>query len=275
MMPYVVRCGFCEQGSIMAHLPVLCESRRLFMHRAQGIVQQVRQGWRSRVPVPCALCAGAARGGALCAHCHGLVVSGTHAVQKRCERCRLALGAQDACPDCSAGTPAFDRIIAAFDYSSPADFLIHRLKVQRRFTDVPMLARLLADEVFREWPDMPPDLVLVSVPSGRHAIRQRGFNRAAEVARTLARLLHRPHRPELICRVREGRKQATLDREARMIATARLYQTGADVRGLRIAVIDDVLTTGSTMHSIARVLKRSGAVSVHGLVLARTPHSLP
>lgn len=178
------------------------------------------------------------------------------------------------CPDCQLILPAFDRIIAAFDYTEPADLLIHRLKVARRFTDVPMLAGLLADEVLRVWPQMPSDLVVVPVPASRQAIRHRGFNPAAEVARAVARQLQRPYRSGVLIRQQEGRKQAMLGREARMRATSRLYRVVHDVVGARVAVVDDVMTTGSTMHSIARMLKRSGARSVHGLVIARTPRFL-
>lgn len=170
--------------------------------------------------------------------------------------------------------PAFDRIIAAFDYAAPADLLIHRLKVARRFTDVPVLAGLLVDEVLRVWPDLPDDLVVVPVPPSRQSLRSRGFSPAAELARTVAHQLQRAYRPEILARERDGRKQAMLDREARMVATARLYRVVHDVTNVPVAVVDDVMTTGSTMHSIARMLKRSGALSVHGLVLARTPRFL-
>lgn len=191
---------------------------------------------------------------------------------RRCARCCLALGDHGSCPDCTENSSAFDRIIAAFDYCAPADMLIHRLKVSRRFTDAPMLGHLLASEVARAWPDMPADLTLVSVPSSRLAIRRRGFNPAAEVARVLAHRLNRRYQPDIVCRIQDGHKQATLSREERMIALSGVYQVTADVQGARIAVVDDVLTTGSTMHTIARMLKRSGAASVHGFVLARTPH---
>lgn len=192
----------------------------------------------------------------------------------RCVCCCLALGDHGPCPDCQLIRPAFDRIIAAFDYAEPADLLIHRLKVARRFTEAPMLAGLLADQVLRVWPELPPDLVVVPVPASRQALRHRGFNPAAEVARRVARQVQRPYRPGILSRQRDGRKQAMLGREARLIATSRLYRVAHDVTGVRVAVVDDVMTTGSTMHSIAGMLKRSGARSVHGLVIARTPRFL-
>lgn len=230
--------------------------------------------WRERIPANCPLCAAAAPGASLCRPCHALITRSMRDGLPRCGRCRLRLDGEGACPACEMTSPAFDRIIAAFDYAAPADLLIHRLKVGRRFTDVPMLAGLLVDQVSREWPDLPSDLVLVPVPASLRGVRQRGFNPAAELARTAAHRLQRSYRPGVLVRDYDGRKQATLGREARMMATARLYRVVQDVSGAPVAVVDDVMTTGSTMHSIARMLKRSGARSVHGLVLARTPRFL-
>ncbi len=258
----------------MAHLPRLCESVRRSLCCVHRVMLHTTQHWRGLIPTHCPLCAGEAQGGALCLMCLDLVTHGMRGSRQRCARCCLVLDAEGQCPDCTDHRPAFDRIIAAFDYCAPADVLINRLKVSRRFTDAPMLGHVLADEVLRAWPDLPLELVVVPVPSSARALRRRGFNPAAEVARVLAHRLNRPYRPKLLCRVQEGHKQATLNREERMIGTSRLYQVVGDVQGACVAVVDDVLTTGSTMHSIARMLKRSGAASVHGVVLARTPHFL-
>lgn len=258
----------------MTYLHRLCESGRSLLHCFGRNGALLWQNWRLLVPASCPLCASTTSGGSLCPQCYEWLIAHKRAVTPRCACCCLVLDGHQRCPDCYASKPAFDRIIAAFDYAEPADVLIRRLKIQRRFTDVPMLADLLATEVMWAWPDLPADLVVVPVPASRQAIRKRGFNPAAEVARMLARRLGRTYRPELLRRVREGHKQATLGRDARMMAAAGLYSVAGNVQGGRIAVVDDVLTTGSTMHSIARMLKRSGAASVHGLVLARTPHHL-
>lgn len=255
----------------MAHLPALCELARRPVGRFRRVMTHVQYDWRSAIRAPCALCAQTAKGGSLCLRCYDLVTGSMRDAAQRCACCCLALDEQGACADCAANTPAFDRIVAAFDYCAPADILIHRLKVSRRFTDVPMLGHLLVQEVVRVWPDLPADLTLVPVPSSGQAIRRRGFNPAAEVASVLARRLNRRYKPDIVRRVRDGHKQATLNREERLISMNGVYQLAADVQGARIAVVDDVLTTGSTIHTIAQMLKRSGATSVYGLVLARTP----
>ncbi|NYT84924.1 ComF family protein [Pusillimonas harenae] len=162
--------------------------------------------------------------------------------------------------------------MAAFDYAAPGDLLIYRLKVERQFTSASMLAGLLADAVQASSLTLPESLVLVPVPASRAALLRRGFNPAAEIAYGLARRLNRPCRPGLVLRAREGAKQSQLGRLARMRSTQSLYACAQHLQGAHIAVVDDVLTTGSTLHSIAQALKAAGAASVWGLVLARTPY---
>ncbi len=221
----------------------------------------------------CPLCECPAQGGDLCSTCQEAVLRSMRTAARRCAVCMLALDESGGCPLCTAQFPAFERIIAAFDYAEPGDFLVHRLKSGRRFVLAPMLARMLAQAVRQAPQPLPGNTILVPVPASRAAIMERGFNPAAEIARYLSRELGLACRPELLRRAREGRRQAGLLRTERMRNAHSLYDCPQRVDGLRIAVVDDVLTTGSTLHSIAGMFKCAGAASVCGLVLARTPRS--
>lgn len=253
----------------------LIPSREFGRHRSVGLRRRLYLAGRAcldRIPSACGLCRGNARGGGLCRFCTTAVLHSIRAGVPRCPVCCLALGVHAACADCARHVPAFDRIIAAFDYAPPGDLLIHYLKAGRRFTSAGMLSRLLADAVRHASPALPGNAILVPVPASRASVLDRGFNPAAEIARGLARKLNMHCQPGLLRRVQEGSRQTHLSRLERAGSTHHLYACPARVDGAVIAVVDDVLTTGSTLHSIAQQFKAAGAAQVHGLVLARTPY---
>ncbi len=226
------------------------------------------------LPADCLLCRGRATAGGLCAPCHAAVTASTRDGRRRCPTCALPLEGLVGCPDCAAVAPAFDRVIAAFDYTFPGDLLIHYLKDEKRFACARVLSALLARRVRADAVGLPCHTILVPVPSSRASVRRRGFNPAAEVARALARRLGLACRPALLRRVREGERQASLSRAARIANAQDLYVCGARADGCDITIVDDVMTTGSTAHVIARAFKSAGAASVRVAVLARTRHHL-
>lgn len=235
---------------------------------------RLRRGWDEllrRVPCDCPLCGCAAAGNLLCAACRDDVLSSRVAARMHCPVCALPLRGPQ-CPDCALLRPAFDRVIVAFDYIAPGDQLIRHMKNRRRHAHARTLAEILAGAVATAAPPLPRHTIMVPVPASRDAVKRRGFNPAAEIARALARRLPYALRPELLRRTREGRRQARLPREQRLSSVERLYACPVPVPGAAIAVVDDVLTTGSTLDSIARAFKAAGAASVTGIVVARTPY---
>ncbi len=241
---------------------------------------------RMRIPVECMLCRTRC-GGGLCGPCQAAVCA-SMASTPRCPRCDLALhktpvavcpeaaltqaGSRPraaSCPDCSHRPPAFERVVSAFDYQWPGELLIQRLKQQGRFGSAPVLAGLLAERC--ELLGNSERTLVVAVPSSLRSLTLRGYNPAAEVGRALAGRLGLAWRPGLLCRTREGHRQKTLGRQARQESVEDLYECAAEVRDSEILVVDDVMTTGSTLSAIARVLKGAGANQVYGAVVARTP----
>jgi len=182
------------------------------------------------------------------------------------------------CPDCSALQPAFAYTIAAFDYVPPFDALILQVKQSGRFGLAATLGGLLADAVARDPRGLLPDTRLIPVPATRPALRQRGFNPAGEIARAVGRRLGLGVLPSVVRVTDDGMgRQRMLSRSARLArAGGRFglhFGAGLHVQGFPVAVVDDVMTTGSTMHSIAQVLHDAGAARVVALVVARTPAS--
>lgn len=259
----------------MADLP---RGREWLQHASRSWmppVHAIHKRWLSvlaRVPADCPLCGGQALGGRLCPGCLADVMASADNNLRRCRVCALDLTGYAYCPDCSFRPRAFERVWAAFDYVPPGDLLIHRYKVERRFALARMLAEMLVYRLHNAASVLPRHTILVPVPASGASIRQRGFNPAAEVARCLAQQLQLVYRPDLLLRAREGVRQTHLTRAERALSTGDLYVCPGRVESALIAVVDDVLTTGSTLDSIARQFKAAGATSVCGLVLARTPY---
>lgn len=255
----------------MAHPPALREYAQAPAKGLRRRFQEVLLAGLDRVPAPCLLCQVTSRGGHLCGHCRAAVTRSMREHRWRCTVCRLELGGSGTCPDCSARPPAFSGVVAAFEYAAPGDLLIHHMKVEHRFATARTLAWLMADALACAGTALPANTILVPVPASRASIRQRGFNPASEIARSLAHRLDFPCRPTLLRRAQEGVRQTHLTRRERSRSTSGLYACTQRLDGCCIAVVDDVLTTGSTMHSIALELRAAGAASVLGLVAARTP----
>lgn len=238
----------------------------------------------SRAGGDCPLCGARVAGARLCPGCQADILAAPSGAGARCPRCALRLQAGgSACAACLARPRAFCRTVAAFDYAPPADTLILMLKTQMRLSMAPVLARLMAEvlmaDVLRA--DVlraegahalsPPGLLLVPVPASRASLRQRGMNPAAEIARSLAVELALPPPRHLLTRRRDTPRQATLDRRARQQGTAGLFVCPHPLPGRHVAVVDDVMTTGSTADAAAAALRAAGAASVTVLVAARTP----
>ena len=228
-----------------------------------------------------------ARGGHLCAGCaQDLLAQGADST--RCPRCALPLArCTDAaahasappapCGGCIKRVPAFERVLTAFDYAPPADFLVRRFK-DGRLAD----GRGLADLMARRWlawaegASGGAPFVLVSVPASRQGLRERGFCPPAELARLLASRCGLARAPWALRRLREVPRQRGRGARGRRRALAGVF--GADprrVKGRHVVLVDDVLTTGATAHACARALRRAGAVAVTVLVAARTPARQP
>jgi ComF family protein len=212
----------------------------------------------------CVLCVATARDGVLCEACAADLSRRGAA----CARCALPLpAAQGRCAACRRQRFAFDRAIACFDYRFPLDRLVQRFKYAGDLALGRGLARSLAQVAERE---ARPD-VLVVPPLSPARLRTRGFNQALEIAREVGGRLRLRVAPELLVRRRETPAQAGLGRRARRENLRGAFACTGSLEGTRVAIVDDVLTTGATADTIARVLKSAGAESVAVWALARAP----
>lgn len=256
----------------------------MHFYRPATLMQPTRTLLRRMLPACCALCGDTGGKDVLCDACIAQFIGQQTA---RCPVCAAAMASSASlqncdqncghncdqiCGACLSAPPAFDATIVACDYEAPVDHLVQDLKFHARLAFAPLFARLLARAAQQLSVE---DALLTIVPLSASRLAQRGFNQANEIAKPLARELKIPLAPQLCVRVRDTAAQAGLPLRQRQLnmrdAFALTLQGRSAVLRKHIFVVDDVMTTGHTLHELAACLKRHGAARVTNLVFARTP----
>ena len=178
-----------------------------------------------------------------------------------------------ACGGCLRDEPGIDACLVGCDYVFPWDRLIADFKFRGQLALAQALAQRLVSAVERSEGPLPALVVPVPLAPGRLA--ERGYNQAWELARRVARTVGCRTEAQWLNRPTDGAHQARLT-----LAQRRLNLRGAFVlnpsrrvslRGLHVALVDDVMTSGATLREAALVLRNAGATRVDAWVLARTP----
>ena len=223
--------------------------------------------WRRRLaalgaallPQDCLLCGNAADRGLICNSCRvGLLKPSGPS----CPICAEA-SPGGVCGACLKTAPHFDATFTAFSYAFPIDKLIQALKYQHRLAVAGYFAEALLASPY------PDGDIIVPLPLSAQRLRQRGFNQAVEIARPLAAALRLPLQVSGVGRAVDTPPQATLPWKERRRNVRHAFECGLDLTGLKVIVIDDVMTTGATLDEFARTLKAHGAARVSNWVAAR------
>lgn len=184
--------------------------------------------------------------------------------QPACQRCALPLKPGrpfPVCETCEHTPPPFERCIASFRYCSPVDLVVQDLKYRGRLPLARVFGELLARSVKAQNLQGGLDgLLPVPLHPLRHA--ERGFNQSAEIARWCARRLGVPLELSAARRIRATAPQAALSRIDRRGNLRQAFSVDSSVRGRRLAIVDDVVTTGSTVRELSGALHAAGAAVV-------------
>jgi ComF family protein len=175
------------------------------------------------------------------------------------------------CGLCLRRPPHFDAARCPFLYDYPLDHLIRGLKYRGRIAHGRLLGQLFAREIQLLRP-APPQL-LIPVPLAQRRFRQRGYNQAIELGRSLESQLGIPLCADLMARTRETAEQAGLARVARRRNIKGAFAMLRPPQATHVAIIDDVITTGSTVNEMSRVLKRAGVKRIEVWAIARAAHA--
>lgn len=214
----------------------------------------------------CVLCDGPAAGRDLCAGC----AADLPWLGPACRRCARPLppSAGDRCGPCLKRATPQAATVAAFRYAFPVDRLVHKLKFGRWLPPGRVLGESLADAVVAARAARRVDAI-VAVPLHPRRLRERGFDQALEIARAVAHGTDLPLLLRACRRVRHAAPQSTLAGAERTRALTGSYRATAAVAGRRVAMVDDVYTTGTTVAAVTDALLHAGAARVEAWCVAR------
>src|SRR6516164_354879 len=223
------------------------------------------------LPQLCPACREPVEGAGLCANCWSKL---SFIAPPYCERLGIPF-AFDAGPgllsmEAIADPPAYGRARAAVRYDDVASTLVHALKYGDRLDLAPLMGRWMANAGHALLADAD---ALVPVPLHWRRQWARRFNQSAVLAEVIAKVSHRKVAHGLVKRVKPTRQQVGLNKSARAENVQGAFRVPAEsrmeIKGRRLVLVDDVLTSGATIDSCARALLRAGAASVDVLVFAR------
>jgi ComF family protein len=217
--------------------------------------------WLRMLGERCAACGGAGAGG-FCAGC----AAGFRLVRDPCALCGLPLPVA-TCPRSPAGWHLAG-MVAPFRYADPLTHYLHALKFRRARRLGRPLGGLLAAAVRARGQALPD--ALVPVPLHHRRRIERGYDQAFELARAAARALQLRVITRGVLRSRASAPQTALSLADRHANVTGAFAVRGRFAGLRIALVDDVITTGATVNALARALLVAGATQVEAWAVART-----
>lgn len=206
----------------------------------------------------------------ICAPCREGMPSVEHPLCTICGTPFLGAGNDHPCGDCLTDRPAFDIARAPLLYEGHSRKLIHAFKYSNKTHLRRPLALLAAESLTEFVASRAPD-VIVPVPLHVRRLRSRGFNQAVLLGELLARMWRIPLARRAMQRIRWTEPQISLSADERRnnVKGAFAVADRAAVAGKHVLLLDDVLTTGSTVQECSRVLKRAGAAAVTVITIAR------
>ena len=196
--------------------------------------------------------------GVACSACNRETVPDEYGLCPRCsEKIRRYLPMRDFCPEELTG------YTAGIMYDGVVPKAVQRFK----YNGATHMAGF-----FAQYMPLPPDWeidALVPVPLHKRRLKLRGYNQSLLLAEALSERTRVPVRPELLTRTRNTKKQAKLNHEKRVQNVKGAFSAQMDCTGLKLAIVDDVCTTGNTLNECAQALKAAGAAQVYGITACR------
>ena len=212
---------------------------------------------------PCLLCA-CSKGGefGLCADCLNELPYQDNSV---CPQCGLLSFEHQLCGACIASPPDFDLTKALFRYEYPISQMLQQYKYHQQLHLSASFAELMLQRHALQNIDL-----IIPMPLHPSRLQMRGFNQALEIARIIAKRLNIDVNSLAAQRIKLAPPQASLPLKARVQNMKGAFICHENLSGLRIALMDDVMTTGASLNALAKAVKAKGAAHVECWLIART-----
>ena len=191
-------------------------------------------------------------------------------IKRACRHCAIPLESDVEgliCGRCLRKPPPFDAALSPFHYAHPMDWLVQQLKFHRKLSHGRLLGNLMTEFLASRVSNVPDCLIAVPLHSKR--LGERGYNQALELAKPIAAELGIPIDIQLCRRIRHTTAQLGLDAKQRRANLRHAFDLSGKPSYRHIALIDDVVTTGTTVSSLATLLKSKGVERVEVWSLCR------
>ena len=219
------------------------------------------------LPPTCILCGNSGYNSLdICDSCYGQLPRNDQCCFCCAEILDIATVTPVLCGRCLSHPPAFDRAYAPFVHQGAIRHLVGNLKFGSCYKNARLLGLLLAEHLKQTAGR--PELIL-PVPLHKARYRSRGFNQSIEIARTVANELNLPLDLHSCVRHRDTPHQTQLSAQKRRKNLKHAFSIIKPLQVHHVAILDDVMTTGSTVHELAALLKKSGVTQVDVWVCAR------
>ncbi len=194
--------------------------------------------------------------------------------QPHCPQCALLSFNSQTCGHCLKSPPDFDITQSLFTYNFPLDALLHRYKYGSMLNLSHSFANLMSHHLLNNHAKAKDIDLIIPMPMHPQRLQERGFNQALEIAKGVSTKLEVPLDYQSCLRKKLTPPQASLPLKERVKNIRGVFSIkeshAPNLRGLRIAIIDDVMTTGASLNELAKTIKKAGASHVECWVIART-----
>ena len=189
---------------------------------------------------------------------------------KQCRQCAVLIdqSATDFCGHCLAKPPAFDQTHALFSYQDPIPHFVMSLKFGQRLVYGELLGKLFAAKIQND-PLIKLPECLIPIPLHLQRLRERGYNQALCITKTLGKSLELPIASKLVERDKQTQPQSNLRLKERLVNVRNAFSLHKKADFSHVAIVDDVMTTGQTVNEVAKCLKKGGVARVDAWCVAR------